>query len=352
MFMRIAQVAGLLAAMAGWNAYAAPTLTLIPPSGTIHGSPGATVGWGFTISNDTGFYLLFDSSNFCGPGGDPFFTDCSTPYNGLTQFGPSQGTYTDYIATNTTIIPPHSTVTQPFNSAAMQGVGAYMISAGAPMGATDLGKIFVSYQQFAGNPLTGGIQQSGDIEISAVAQVVVSPPDAYQIGYAANLSVADSFVDLTNVGTAGGSDPAGDICANVYVFASDQQLIECCSCLLTPNHLQALSAQGDLTSKTLTPGVPGSITIGLVATTPVGGGCNPAAVDATTLAPGLRVWGTTIHAAPGGSFGTTEFPFSIASLSDTELAKITSTCGFIQADGSGYGLCKSCRPGALGAKRQ
>jgi hypothetical protein len=39
-------------------------------------------------------------------------------------------------------------------------------------------------------------------------------------------------------------------------------------------------------------------------------------------------------------------------LSATELAKLTGFCAFIQANGSGFGICKSCRFGALGATQK
>src|SRR3974390_3267909 len=52
----------------------------------------------------------------------------------------------------------------------------------------------------------------------------------FKLGYAANLAAGDSTVNLTNSGLRNGFDPDGDICANVYVFAEDQQLIACCAC--------------------------------------------------------------------------------------------------------------------------
>ena len=103
---------------------------------------------------------------------------------------------------------------------------------------------------------------------AATATILVLPADAVQVGYAANLGAGDSVVNLTSAGTVDGFDPAGDICANVYVFAEDQQLIACCTCPLTPNHLKTLSAQKDLISNTLTPGVPIGITTMLVASYP------------------------------------------------------------------------------------
>ena len=37
---------------------------------------------------------------------------------------------------------------------------------------------------------------------------------------------------------------------------------------------------------------------------------------------------------------------------DSELFKMISYCGFIEADGSTYGICGSCKPGAQGAAKQ
>jgi hypothetical protein len=180
------------------------------------------------------------------------------------------------------------------------------------------------------------------------------PPDSYQVRYAANMNIGDSVVNLTNAGTAGGFEPSGNICANVYVFAEDQQLVTCCACPLTPNHLKTLSVRNDLISNTLTPGVPIGVTIALLSSLPTGGNCNPALPGAVTR--GLRAWGTTIHAAPDGTYHVTETEFSPVTLDasglTSEYSKLVAYCGFIQANGSGYGICKSCREGAAGAARQ
>ena len=34
-----------------------------------------------------------------------------------------------------------------------------------------------------------------------------------------------------------------------------------------------------------------------------------------------------------------------------ELYSLTAVCGFIQQNGTGYGICKSCRLGALGGSK-
>ncbi|HUI79356.1 MAG TPA: hypothetical protein VLY24_15630 [Bryobacteraceae bacterium] len=183
--------------------------------------------------------------------------------------------------------------------------------------------------------------------VTAVTGFLTPAGNEALIGYSANLTAGDSIIDLTNVGSVSGVEPAGDICANVYVFAEDQQMVSCCTCQLTPNHLMTLSTQADLISNTLTAGVPTAISTMLVAST---GNCDAS----TVLQPvsGLRAWGTTLHAVPGGSFAVTEFPYSTVSLSNSELAKLTTSCGYIEANGSGFGVCASCTLGAAGAKKQ
>jgi hypothetical protein len=183
------------------------------------------------------------------------------------------------------------------------------------------------------------------IAVLAFASIAFAQPtDAFQVRYASNLNIGDSVINITNAGTTG-----GNICANVYTFSPDEQLISCCSCPVTPNALVSLSANGDLVSNTLTPAHPTSIVVKLLAST---GACNAAAPGA--LAPGLRAWGTTLHAAPTTpvTYAVTETEFSQAALSAGELARITSFCGFIQANGSGFGICRSCRLGGLGAVSQ
>ncbi len=173
------------------------------------------------------------------------------------------------------------------------------------------------------------------------------PEDAFQLHYFSNLAVGDGLINMTNAGSLGGESPAGRICANVYVFDPAEELIACCACSITPNGLVNLQARRDLISNTLTPGVPSSITVKLLASSNATGSCNAASVS--SLAPGLRAWGTTLHAFAVGPvpYAVTETPFLPAGLSDTELAKLTSRCGFIQNNGSGYGICRSCTAGGI-----
>ena len=200
--------------------------------------------------------------------------------------------------------------------------------------------------------------------VVSTAAFAADPPDAFQVAYASNIGLipgtaltGDSYINLTNTGSLSGTDPAGTICANVYTFDPAEELISCCTCLVTPNGLDSLDADADLISNTLTPGVPTSIVIKLVASIPVTAGvCNAGngGVPFThaSLAPGLRAWATTLHLDPIGNYQLTENAFQDSTLSDSENSKLTSYCNFIQADGSGFGVCKSCATGGLGATKK
>ena len=95
----------------------------------------------------------------------------------------------------------------------------------------------------------------------------------FQVRYASNLTAGDSVINITNTGANGASlfgpgigGAAGNICVNVYAFSPDEQLISCCSCLITPNGLVSLSTQNDLISNTLTGVRPNSVVVKLLAT--------------------------------------------------------------------------------------
>ncbi len=206
---------------------------------------------------------------------------------------------------------------------------------------------------------------------SARATIFVGEP--FQVRYTANLAIGDSVINFTNTGeglrvpvpaapVAGAPVQNANLCVNVYAFSPDEQLVSCCSCLVTPDGLDSLSAINDLTSNTLTPGRPTSIVVKLLATTGTGAttacDASTAGTPANPLTNGLAAWGTTIHplpvtvGSPVGTFGITETRFVPALLSAAELTRITTLCGFIQITGSGFGICKSCRLGGLGGVKQ
>jgi len=85
------------------------------------------------------------------------------------------------------------------------------------------------------------------LAVSASAQFV----DVYKVNYFANNTTSgapDETVRIDNPGT----DSTADLCAMIYVFQNDQQLTECCGCVVTANGLRTLSVSSDLTSHPLT----------------------------------------------------------------------------------------------------
>ena len=205
------------------------------------------------------------------------------------------------------------------------------------------------------------------LSVAAFAQPAPTSDSFFQIRYAANLTSGDSVINLTNTGANGASlngpgfgGAAGNICVNVYAFSPDEQLVSCCSCLITPNGLASLSVNSDLISNTLTGVRPNSVVVKLVNTGAgaafTGTNCtNSAALAgaaAFPIANGMLAWGTTVHAAPvAGTFAVTETAFSNATLSGAELLSITNRCTNIIGNGSTFGICRSCRVGGLGADR-
>ena len=182
----------------------------------------------------------------------------------------------------------------------------------------------------------------------------------FKIGFSSNLNIGDSVLNVTNSGASSTTalpNQNGNICANVYTYSPDEQLISCCSCLVTPNALVSLSANSDLVSNTLTPAHPTSIVIKLLGSAgSSAASCNASSVGTGTnlLTTGLVAWFTTIHANPSTpvTFTASRTAFTDATLSAAELVRMTSLCGFIQANGSGFGICKSCRLGGLAAVAQ
>jgi hypothetical protein len=206
------------------------------------------------------------------------------------------------------------------------------------------------------------------LSTAAFAQPNATSDTPFQVRYAANLNLGDSFVNVTNTGANGApllgpgfGGAAGNICVNVYTFDPGEELISCCSCLLTPDQTNSLSVINDLTANTLTGVKPTSVTIKLLATLAGAGGsgssCNNSAAQVqnagTTVVSGLAAWGTTLHTSPNGVV-TTETRFTPSTLSsgaagsNNELQSIGGRCASILGNGSGFGVCKSCRAGALG----
>lgn len=135
MMKRIVGFAMAVAVLWGSNAAASPILVLDPPGGDLVGGPGSTVGWGFSLTNNTD-YLVVTGATFAAP--------------------PSLGTFTDFIsAFNFFIVgpaPETTTVSQVFNASLFTGIGSFAISPLALPGTHASGQIVVTYDLFAVSP--------------------------------------------------------------------------------------------------------------------------------------------------------------------------------------------------------
>ena len=284
------------------------------------------------------------------------------------------------VGTNFTFSAAGNLVTVPAGPAPGGNCSAALVVPAGPMVVTEAlpgGTTLTSLSALPRGSLLSATLSAGTatVTVTAGAQTVVTftnaaIPAAYLIRYLSNLNLGDSVINITNSGAAGaglaagtGSSTTGAFCANIYAFSPDEQMVACCSCPVTPNGLVTLSARTDLVNNTLTPAVPTSLVVKLVASVPAPGslGCagSAANVNATNLSPGIAAWGTTVHVGPLGALGITETPFLSGSLTTAagnagdigELARLAQLCTFINANGSGFGICRPCRLGALGAGR-
>lgn len=198
------------------------------------------------------------------------------------------------------------------------------------------------------------------VSVVALAQPNVTVDSEYQVRYVSNLNLGDSVINITNTGANGAGLAAGTTaattgasCVNVYAFSPDEQMISCCSCPVTPNGLVSLSVRRDLVNNTLTPAVPTAIVVKLLASRPVANSCTASAASPGNIVNGFLAWGTTVHAGAlaGSTSMVTETPFLPSTLSGGELDRLIQLCTFINANGSGFGICSSCRLGGLGAGR-
>ena len=152
------------------KAQAVPILTLDPSGGAISGTPGSTIGWGFTITN-TSDYLLVTSSAF-------------TPST-------LEGTYNDLISNftysngNLLVVgptPESTTVSQVFDPVNGTGLGSFSIAPGAIPGTVD-GQIDLTYALFSVSPNDPSFDPNADAinlagQMTADASVTVLSPAA------------------------------------------------------------------------------------------------------------------------------------------------------------------------------
>jgi hypothetical protein len=195
-----------------------------------------------------------------------------------------------------------------------------------------------------------------------IAAAQSEPTDTYQVDYYSNVfaPVATGTVHIVNPGTAltklnpDGKplNGSGNLCANIFVYNNDEQVVECCSCLLTPDSERTLSINGNLLGNPINSGnVTADGVIKIISTAPVKGVC-PLPTGDTTITPtaGLRAWAANIQVQGTGSdsapysYPETEEAFAAAPLTGFEFEYNETECSAIGTSGSGPGIC-SCGTG-------
>ena len=166
------------------------------------------------------------------------------------------------------------------------------------------------------------------------------PSDSLKVdyfAYAHTTGAPDGTLRVSNPGTTG-----SNICADIFVFLPDQEMAECCSCLITPNGMRTLSVNIDLTNNSFTGVTPNTGSISIVSSATVGGTCpEPQLVNPT--GGGIRSWVTHIDqlrlANKTTGFIGSSAPSQDATFSIADLSLFENDCSDILKTGNGTGLC-------------
>jgi hypothetical protein len=179
--------------------------------------------------------------------------------------------------------------------------------------------------------LASGLQVGSTVIEASLSGVQTSDTLTVQplftVAYFDATSGIDSTIRITNPATSG-----ENLCAMVYVFDQDQQMSECCGCLVSQDGLLTLSLNKNLLSNPLTGAASKSGTVMLVAADYAGNTtCNASAI---TPAGTVLGWSTHLN-----STSSLEDPFSSAPLPSTLSSALQAQCSFVQQLGSGQGQC-------------
>jgi len=134
------------------------SFSIVPPSGAASGSPGSTIGWGYSITNNstTDLLVTLDANE--------------------DSVLDSLGTVTAIF--DAPIIAPNTTATESYDSMAMLGLIELTLDPGLPVGTTATGHIFmVAMFCTALDPTTGMPVNCGKVINESVSyNVTVTPP--------------------------------------------------------------------------------------------------------------------------------------------------------------------------------
>lgn len=133
--------------------------SVLPQGGAIDGAPGSTIGWGYSIHNESSSMWLVTTEMD----------------SGVFQHG------TPNLLFDFPAVAPGSTVTVPFDAATATGLDELTWDNSAPAGFTNSGSFELSAGWWSGDPLAGGQFQfaaaaSNQSYVASVASVAAPEP--------------------------------------------------------------------------------------------------------------------------------------------------------------------------------
>ncbi len=177
----------------------------------------------------------------------------------------------------------------------------------------------------------------------------------------------DQKVRVVNPGLYDTGYPPNNLCAMIYVFDNQQEMTNCCACLISANGLLELSLSNNLTVNSYTGTTPNDGDIKIVSALendyfhvqppsgppiqsatdcdPSGGGRKGSGY-ALNVVPEkeLVAWGTHLPGYHKSDGSTTEDAFLLSDLSVSELDGLQEQCTNIVENGSGSGMCTGPAP--------
>ena len=134
----------------GANVY---TFDLLPANGGIQGQPGSTIGWGYSITNEsTSLWLATTGLN-----ANPFAHGTPSLLFDFPDIAPGQ------------------TVTVPFDAPTMSGLEELTWDSSAPLGFMNTGDFVLTAEWWTGDPLAGGTFQSTAPDASQSYSATATP---------------------------------------------------------------------------------------------------------------------------------------------------------------------------------
>jgi len=130
------------------------TFSVLPVGGAISGPPGATIGWGYTITNQSATNWLV----LTGISADLF--SHGTPDSSPFDFP---------------ILAPLATASVPYNATTLSGLFQLTWDSTAPVGFTNTGTFVLSGEFWDNDPLAGGNFVSLGLDQSAAYSATVTP---------------------------------------------------------------------------------------------------------------------------------------------------------------------------------